>query len=323
MTTREGPGSATRKPRVFTPIFAYIETGFARRCLPVIERAMRERCAVIAVSLPREGKSETLREFLRRHPVVVVAGRKHTDVLATRTPHAGSDKNALMYQLGSRLTPILRMSPSAYLTSLIGATLLGGVTLVVIDDAHELTKAQRNWLREFVDLLLDPSDPKLTGVHVGVVYLAAGLPQGKQNTALFAHGPTHGPTIDLDWLQFEGRLDGREPVAWLPGLDLADTAEALAGLEDLYRPAFPDLELVPYSEDLFAALLDDRIDYAATGRVRMDSVVKCVLAALSEDARTGGWGGDLGGPLARYAGVLAARPHDLDEFSFDRRGIED
>lgn len=318
---------APARSRAFTVVNAFIETGVARRLMAAVEDAVQLQTQVIALSLPDEGKTAFFLHLLVLHPVVKESGVTRTGLLGCRRAHSGSERNALMYMLGARLGRILRMAPAEYLTSLVGLAQAAGVVLIVIDDAHELSRAQRAWIREFSDLLLEPARQDLPSVRVAVVYLAAGLPVGRQATPLFAHGPmTPGKDgrlrVDLDWLQFERRLDGSSPVVWIGGLDLAETGEALNGLTELYRPQFPDLDLAAFAEDIHAGLLHPTVDYARTGRVRMGSLSKIVLAALDREAAEGGWGGasTIAPRLAWAVEVLKARPDRLDNLQFGTSG---
>jgi hypothetical protein len=319
--------SSTKASSRFTPVPAFIETAVARRLQAAVDDAVRLRTHVIVMSLSGEGKTEFFLRRLEQHPVTKRSGTVHTEVLGCRRPHAGSDRNALMYMLGSRLGRILRMAPSEYLTSLVGLAQAAGVVLIVIDDGHELSRTQRAWLREFAELLKQPVRPELPPARVALVYLATGLPTGRQTTPLFAHGPmTPGrdgrPRIDLDWVQFERRLDGAHPIVWIDGLDLPETGEALNGLTAVYRPQFPHLDLAPFAADLHAGLIHPTIDYAGTGRVRMDSVVKVVFAALDAEARGGGTGAPatIAARLAAAVEVLKARPDQIDNLQFDLLG---
>jgi hypothetical protein len=317
------PAAPRPRRRPFTVVPAFIETGVARRCAAVVEDALRLRDNQIALSLPGEGKTAFFLHLFAINPVVKENGLVRTPVLGCRRPHAGSDRNALMFMLGSRLGRILRMAPSEYLASLVGLAQGAGVVLLVFDDAHELSRAQRAWIREFTDLLLEPARPDLEAAQVAVVYLAAGLPRGRQATPLFGHGPMTPtkdgrPRVDLDWIQFERRLDGRSPVAWIDGLDLPETGEALNGLTELYRPQFPELDLAAFAEDLHAGLTHPTVDYAGTGRVRMESLSKAVLSSLDREAAEGGWGGagTIAAHLAAAVEILKARADGLDNLNF-------
>lgn len=303
----------------FRRVPAYIDNGFARRCRTALENALADRSFVIVMALPREGKSTELARFMAAHPVERIDGHVRTEVLATRVPHAGSDRNALMYRLGARLGRPLPLGASAYYHGLVTWTIRAGVGLMLIDDAHSLRPPQRAWIREFLDSLAAPEEPGLTGRDVGLVLLAAGLPDRGQGTDLFIH---RRRGLDIDWLQFEGRLDS-EPVLWIPGLDVSETGEALGGFEIVYRPQFPEISLRPFTEDIFAAMLDPRIDYARTGRARMKELDRVITTALRRAAEAGSDGSDLDHHLAAAIDLLLTRRQRLDDLaSLPNRGTQ-
>ena len=300
---------ARRTPPAFKRVRAYIDNGFARRCRIELEQALADRSFVIVMAQPREGKSTELGRFMAAHPVGRVDGVVRTEVLATRVPHAGSDRNALMFRLGARLGLPLPLGASAYYHALITATIRAGVELIVIDDAHSLRPTQRAWIREFLDSLRAPEEQGLRGREVGLVLLAAGLPEGGQGTDLFIHSRRG---LDIDWLQFEGRME--DPV-WLRGLDLAETGEVLAGFEIVYREQFPQISLTPYAEDIFAAMLDPRIDYAHTGCARMKELDRLVTTTLRTAAEKRNDGSKLGVHLAQTIDRLLTRRQRLEDLS--------
>lgn len=203
-----------------------------------------------------------------------------------------------------------------YELGLIRWTINAGVALIVLDESQRMPREMRTWMWGFIDKLRHPADADLDGIQVGLVYLGAGLPRGVPETTLFDHRRTRrdGTGIDLDWIQFEGRLDGAAPLKWLPGLDLAETGEVLAGYERIYRPQFPDLELQTLAPDLFDELLDETIDYARVNRARMDSITKVVLNALQKEANFGGRGETIAVHLSDAVATLQTRPGDLEDF---------
>jgi hypothetical protein len=298
--------------RPFIPVDGHIETGLDRRVRAALDVALKDRSQVVLMGLPREGKSASLEEWLRQHPVCRVDGVNRTDVLFGEAQPNGQH-TSLLYQFGAPLSTAMPLKATPYELGLIRWSINAGVVLIVVDEAQRMPKATRTWLWGFVGRLLHPPDRRLEGIEVGLVYLAAGLPRGKPDSPLFDHTVTaDGRGIDLDYLQFTGRLD-TEGIRWLDGLDEAETGEALVGFANLYRPQFPDLHLKEYTVDLFKALLDPRIDYAEVGRARMDSIKKVVVHALRQEAGAGGLGAGIGDHLAAAAVLLQTRPIDLEE----------
>jgi hypothetical protein len=312
-----------RQPRGFVPARAFIETGFSRRCAGLFRRVIQDREWMIVLGLPDDGKSFAYRRFVADYPVAKVDGITKTSVLATRVPHGGVSQNALMYRLGTRFGLLLPGRPPAFFAMLVNWTLDAEVQLIMIDDAHELSKEPRNWLRSFHDSLQDPPkdpfNPTREPITTGVVLLGNAL-RGDR-TALFRH---RRYANDLDWIQFERRLHFELPIVRVPGLDGEETGEALRGLEELYRPQFGDLRLQRFAESLHERLLDPAIDYAASGTVRMGGVVKVVMHALSNEAAEGGWGGGIRRHQVRAVDVLRTRPQELAKYSMDDEdGVDD
>lgn len=307
--------SRKRQSRKFTPIARYISTAFERRVQAELDRALLTPSQVILLGLPREGKTWALDDWMTRHPVTRSSGVTRTDVLTADVSPNGRYPG-LMYSLGARISRAMPLKATPYELGLIRWTINAGVALIVLDEAQRMPREMRTWMWGFIDKLRHPADSDLEGIQVGLVYMGAGLPRGVPETALFGHRRTKvdGTGVDLDWIQFEGRLDGAAPLVWLHGLDLAETGEVLAGYEQLYRSQFPDLELQTLAPDLFDELLDETIDYARVNRARMDSITKVVLNGLQKEADAGGRGETIADHLADAVATLQTRPADLEDF---------
>lgn len=313
------------RPRQLEVRRVHVETGFDARFRDALDRALRERLRTVVMTLSRDGKTWSLIRWLLGHPVTVIETNRGyvrtTDVLVARASPVAPG-TGLMYRTGSRITRIVRTRGVPFENTLAEAAINGGVRLVVIDDSGDLTTHERLWSRTFLDLLEHPYfDPTLEGVEVGIVYVVAGLPEGMPQAGLFAGARSKKP--NLSWLQFEGRLDGAQPVQWIPGLDETEMGQFLTGLEQTYRDQFPDLELHPYTPDLFAAMLAREVDYAETGRVRTGTIVQLVLNALKAEAEAGRWGEGIGVELSKMAALLRARPKELADFALLHREIDD
>lgn len=307
-----------RKPRDLTRVVAFIETGFSRRCRALIDRARRDREWMIVLGLPGDGKSFAYRRYLIDHPVTKIGGISKTAVLGARVPQGGVSQNALMYRFGSRFGLALPGRPAAFFIMLVNWTIDGGVELIAVDDAHELAREPRKWLRSFHDSLQDPADPEREPIQTGVVLLGNHLRTDRM--PLFKHRRYNQ---DVDWIQFERRLHFDLPLVQVDGLYAEEVGEALRGLEELYRPQFPELRLQPFAEAMFELLLDPAIDFATVKRVRMDSLVKVVLMALTAEAADGGWGRGIRGHLTIAIERLRLRPQELDQFAVPVDELDD
>lgn len=306
----------------FRPIELFIPTRFARRLVEVLELALETGQWFVVCAQPGDGKSTALRWFLRRRPRTRdERGVAHVPILAARVTKATkSSPNTLMLALASSLGAVPNFTMSRFRLWFVTACDRAGVQMIVIDDAHELTDEQLDYLRELTDQLLDRRR------RVALVLLAAA--KSTDPTALPVWRRIRASGLGA-W-QFDRRTDGSDPLVLIESMTEREQREVLATLQREYRSAFPSLRLTRYSTSMFEWLLDTRIDRAEMKRVRMDSICKVVYAALA-DAQTAGLT-DVGaaGELLHAAAVrLALRGSaftlitgDQDGGAIDADGVE-
>jgi type II secretory pathway predicted ATPase ExeA len=281
MTTQLDPQSiglisALRSMRAgkepFRPISLFIQTRFAQRLLEVLELALETGQWFVVCAQSGDGKSVTLRKFERQHPRHRNDhGAMQVPVLATRVPKTSSP-NALMFALASSLGAVPGFSVGRFRQWFVHACVVANVRLIVIDDAHELSAEQLDYLRELTDHLAD------RGHGVALVLLAA------LKSTIAAEQPVWKliRRNALTAWQFDRRTDATDPLVLIASLSEDEVREVLRTFETAYRPTFPSLRLARWAGSLFRWLLDERIDRAHTKRVRMDSVCQVVYAALRE-----------------------------------------
>jgi len=248
----------------------FLPTGFARRLTAVLERSFESGRWYVVFAQSHDGKTTALRKFRRTHSVADVDGVRKIPVLATRTPTGRFSADHLVLALIQELGTVPNLRLTVLRSWLVRAVRMAGVRLIVIDDAHELTLAQLNYLRELTDQLKD------AGIVVGVVLLAVTTSQQPKDQRLWRLIRESG----LDARQFSNRLDGVDPLVLVPSLSKPELGKVLKSLEELYRPTFPDLKLAMWTTSMFDWLTAPTIDHARMGRVRMGAVCEVVRAAL-------------------------------------------
>lgn len=262
--------AAGRAPFVWRD--AFVPTRFATVLISIFELCRATHGWRVVCAQPGAGKSTALARYVLDHTPATVERIRQVPVLDTRLPHGHFTANALMYALASRLGPLPRMTTDAFRAWFVVACDRAGVELIVIDDAHELTLAQANYLREFTD------DLKRLGRRVGLVLLSAvdSLEPAKQPLwALIRRS-------SLTTKQFDRRLHGTDPLVLVQSESLAELGDVLASFEELNRDQFPDLRLARYAESVFGWLTDPRVDTAHMGRVKMASLCDVLEATLAE-----------------------------------------
>lgn len=287
---------AGRKP--FRPAQGFIPTGFAERLISVLELALATRQWFVVCAQAGDGKTTTLRWFVRLHPALRNAdGVLQLPVLATRVSTARS-ADALMYAIASPLGVLPNFKAARFREWLAYACFHAGVQLIVIDDAHELTAVQLDYLRELTDKI------EGHGRRVAVVLLAATDSLDPDKQPLWKLISKHELTAE----QFSRRTDGTDPLVLIESLSEAELGQVLLSFEGHYQSVFPDLKLARWTQSIFKWMIDKRIDKAGMGLVRMNSVCQIVYAALAKaQARDMSDIGDDGELLYEAALRLAVR----------------
>ena len=255
----------------------YIPTGFSARLLPLLEYALETSSWLVVCARSGDGKSTTLRHFQSQHPFRRDAdGVLRGDVIATRVPVGRGSADALLVALAEQLGAIPNLRLARLRQAVVSSIARAGIRLIVIDDAHELTLPQLNYLRELTDMLKDLR--RDTGAEVGLILLAVAdtTDPGEQPLwRLIARSR-------LATEQFNNRLDGTSPLVMVESLSRDEVGRVLATYQRLYADLFPSLRLTPWTQLVFDWLTDRRIETAKTGRVRMRSVRRLLEAVLAE-----------------------------------------
>ncbi len=279
----------------------FIPTGFSQRLLDILDLAYSSSHWFVVFGQSGDGKSTTLREFVRRHPIERSDGVRQVPVVSTRVPTGRFAADHLVQALAQKFGALPNLRSSQMRQWLVTACVHQGVRLIVIDDAHELRVSQLNYLRELTDQIKD------LGVDVGVVLLS--VTNGKEPKTQ----PIWRLIVDngLETQQFSNRLDGTDPIVLVESLSRGEVGRVLQTLEEIYRTDFPELKLACWTKSVFGWLTDPRVDYARMGRVRMKAVRQIVEAALAEAAAKRMTGLDEGGEMLQRASVrLAVRGGD-------------
>jgi hypothetical protein len=255
----------------------YISTGFSTRLLPLLEYAMETSRWLVVCARSGDGKSTTLRHFQTKHPFRRGAdGVLRGTVIATRVPVGRASADALLVALAEQLGAVPNLRLARLRQSVVMSIDRAGIRLIVIDDAHELSLAQLNYLRELTDMLKDLR--RDSGTEVGLILLAVAEtddPADQPLWRLIARSK-------LSTEQFNNRLDGTSPLIMVESLSRAELGRVLATYQRLYSDLFPALRLTPWTRSVFDWLTDKRIEKANTGRVRMRSVRRLLEAVLAE-----------------------------------------
>jgi energy-coupling factor transporter ATP-binding protein EcfA2 len=279
----------------------FIPTGFSRRLLELLDLAFATRHWYVVFGQSGDGKSTTLRQFVSLNKAERLDGVRVVPVLAARVPTGHFAADHLVQELAAGLGTVPRLRMNQMRHWLVDACIRHGVTLIVIDDAHELRTSQLNYLRELTDQLKD------RGHEVGVVLLCVtdgGEPKTQPVWRLIV-------TSGLETQQFSNRLDGTDPIVLVESLSKVEVGRVLRTLETFYRETFPELALACWTKSMFEWLTDPRIDSAHMGRVRMKAIRQVVEAALAEAWAKGMTGLDPQGEMLRTTAIcLAVRGAD-------------
>lgn len=290
-----------QQPFVWLPQF--IQTAFAQRLLSVLDYALATRRWYVVFAQSGDGKSTTLRRFRSIHPEFDDDGVRKLPVLATRTPTGRRSADHLLLALVHAVGTVPNLRMTFLRPWLVNHIVKAGVHLIVIDDAHELTLPQLNYLRELTDQLAD------RGVRVGVVLLSVvgeGSPAAQPLWRLVERS-------GLAAVQFKNRLDGGSPLVLVKGLSRRELGAVLKTLEQRHRAAFPELQLARWTPSVFTWLTDVRVDHAKLERVRMGAVCDLVRIVLEEAWATGQSGLDESGETLHRAAIrLATRGSTFD-----------
>jgi len=279
----------------------YIPSGFSARLLPLLDHALETATWLVVCARSGDGKSTTLRHFLAQHALRRGAdGVLRGDVIASRVPVGRGSADALAVALAEQLGAVPNLRMARLRQVLVGSLHRAGISLIVIDDAHELTLAQLNYLRELTDMLKDMR--RDSGAECGLVLLAVAATTNTADQPLWKLiSRSKLPTE-----QFDNRLDGASPLVMVESLSEHELGRVLATYQRIYEDVFPDLRLTRWTRSIHGWLLDERIDGAERGRVRMRSVRRLLEATLAEAWALGMDGLDPDGRMLHQAAIRLA-----------------
>lgn len=278
----------------FIPNSDFILTGFADRLLKTLQLAYDKKESHVVCARSGDGKSTTLRQFHALHPRSRDAsGVARVPVLSTRVPTGRQSADALMVALAERLGAVPNIRLLRMRQSVVSGCVRAGVRMIVIDDAHELTLGQLNYLRELTDRLREMERP------VTVALLAGTSSLDPADQPLWKLVGQAGLTAE----QIKERLDGTDPLVLINGLSRREVGGVLATLERTYSDSFPELRLTPWTSSMFEWLTDPRVDATRSGYVRMRSICQVVESALADAWAREMPGLDEGGLLLRDAAI--------------------
>jgi len=281
---------------------AFIECAFQRRYLGLLDYALANAAWLVIGGLRGSGKSWGIADFVARHAGVKQSnGDTRLPVLDIRTPRARTER-ALGAVLCAGLGTVRQMPWDFQRRWLVGALADVDLRLLLIDDAHGLSLEQLSYLKELFDNLAAQPYQRQVGLCLisaterGLVPLRETL---EQHAGAF-------------WDQFRRRLDKTRPYCLVLGHTLAEVAEILAGYEDLYRPQFPDLRLVPWTRTIYDLLTHQLFDPDGSKRVTMDTLAGFIRLVL-ESARALGWRDIQGSLLTSVADLMIIGRERLTE----------
>jgi hypothetical protein len=116
------------------------------------------------------------------------------------------------------------------------------------------------------------------GWPIGIVFLAAGSPTEWPLRSYFSGRET-------EERQRENRLDGDRPMVHIHNHKLEEFVPILAAYEDVYRPQFSNIDLVPYAPSIYRWMTVRLVDRDTTGEASVGIFDKVIEAALQEAFR--------------------------------------
>lgn len=292
-----GAPSPDRPPFQLQEVF--IENAFERRFQGLVCGARRERSSHIISALPGSGKSWGIGEMVKE------CGMYKSHNAGTRMPIMSivAPKNETReYAIGNALTASLGVIPSSVSWGVRRARFPAevahlGVEQIIVDDAHDLSKAHLLYLKELTDTLLAPPHER----KVSLCFIVAGGAHTMPLRELFT-------LPDINWVQFYRRLDKDRRFCHVHGHTENEVGELCVGFEELYRPQFPDLTLRRWTTSIYAWLTHPLLDTDGTKRVTMDNMNTLIVLALRTAHAQGET--NVTGETLRAAATLMTLDHD-------------
>ena len=261
----------------------FMHTPFARRLLSLLLRAKQNRTWHVPHALTGSGKSTAIRELLR-----CFRGDKHRDgsvhmpIVAMRAPNRDEPG---VRDFGKKLARQFGVVPGMRWDDvrpwLLNQFYECGVEQLIVDDAHECSKAQFGYIKELTDDLEGPPFYRRISVCLLCVNTQNIVPMRE----------TFGEDKDT-WVQFSRRLDMRHPYPRIADHERLEVQLVLAGLDLAYGDRLHGLVLQRHAGLVYRGLTSRTFDPYATSAVTMDNLVKLGELVAEMVESTGYSGGD-------------------------------
>ena len=257
--------SPTTEPQPRRMPMFFMHTPFARRLLGLFLHAKQNRSWHVPHALTGSGKSTAIRELLRCFPGEKLRdGRVSMPIVAMRSPN--QDEPGVR-DFGKKLARQFGVMPGLHWDDLrpwlLNQFYECDVEQLIVDDAHECSKAQFGYIKELTDDLEGPPFYR----HISVCLVCVST----QNIVPLRE--TFGQDKDT-WVQFSRRLDKHHPYPRVADQDRDEVQLVLAGLDIAYREQLCGLVLQRHAGLVYAGLTGRTFDPYATGFVTMDNLVK-------------------------------------------------
>jgi hypothetical protein len=243
----------------------FMHTPFAPRLLGLFLHARRNRSWHVPHALTGSGKSTAIRELLRCSP-----GEKHRDgqvhmpIVAMRAPNRDEPG---VRDFGKKLARQFGVIPGMPWDEvrpwMLNQFYDCGIEQLIVDDAHECSKAQFGYIKELTDDLEGP--PFYRRISVCLVCVST------QNIVPLRE--MFGQDKDT-WVQFSRRLDKRHPYPRIADQDRQEVQVVLAGLDVAHHDRLAGLVLQRHAGVVYRGLTGRTVDPYADGAVTMDNLVK-------------------------------------------------
>jgi hypothetical protein len=264
----EAESSVNRPPFVVHRNF--IETPFEERFQKILRHAWKARSWHVISAVPGSGKSLGIDDLVNYSGAYKDStGKTYLPILAIRAPENAAREQALGIELSAAFGIVPTMTWAVRRNWLVEIMHSTGVECIIIDDAHDLTRAQLALLKKLTDNLA--ASPYHRQISLCLVTAHSGnvIPLRDIIT-----------TPELVWRQFYRRMDTEQPFCVVDGHTQEEVANILTTFEDLYHDQLPHLRLRRWSKPIFEILTNPILDLDSSHRVTMDHLTRLVTSAI-------------------------------------------
>ncbi len=260
--------SASRPP--FAVHRNFIETPFEQRFQKILRHAWEARSWHVISAVPGSGKSSGIDDLISYSGAYKDStGKTYLPILAIRAPENAAKDQALGIELSAAFGIVPTMSWTVRRNWLVEIMYSTGVECIIIDDAHDLTRAQLALLKKLMDNLAAFPYHRLVSLCLVTAHSGNVIPLKDIIT-----------TPELVWRQFYRRMDIEQPFCVVDGHTQDEVANILTTFEDLYHNQLPQLRLRRWSKPIFEILTNPILDLDSSHRVTMDHLTRLVTSAL-------------------------------------------